>query len=235
MGLPGSPRPPFQQLLYYPPGAPGYASHRDCRDDAAAAAAAAGGAAPQERAFTTLLYLSDNASINKFSCAWCFHKAARGTLRRVAEFEEWQMRLQPHHTPRAGVVWRRAGLVLQRHERAPYLPGPNAHGEPWTRCSLGEDGSVDSCRTYCASQRARAAGSYSFPLRFRMEAFTAHKSGLDPDVRAAAVEALSDALFASRPLAGQVLLAHAPAATGRRRRATCAVICAPGSSPTTRL
>ena len=45
VGLPGS-HGLFQQLLYYPPGAPGYAPHRDCRDDAAAAAAAAGGAAP---------------------------------------------------------------------------------------------------------------------------------------------------------------------------------------------
>ena len=99
-------------------------------------------------------------------------------------------------------------LVLQRwYERAPYLPGPNAHGDPWTRCSLGEDGSVDSCRTYCASQRARAA---SDALRFGMEAFTAHKSGLDPNARAAAVEALSDALSLLPGLSlAQVLLAHA--------------------------
>ena len=116
---------------------------------------------------------------------------------------------QTRRTPRArsSSQTRRSSLHIRWYERAPYLPGPNAHGEPWTRCSLGEDGSVDSCRTYCASQRARAA---SDALRFGMEAFTAHKSGLDPDARAAAVEALSDALSLLPGLSlAQVLLAHA--------------------------
>ena len=208
VGLPGS-HGLFQQLLYYPPGAPGYASHRDCRDDAAAAAAAAGGAAPQERAFTTLLYLSDNASGDTD-----FPMLRASIKPRAGRFVAWRSlrngKCDPASAHAAGpvLVTDAPKLVLQRwYERAPYLPGPNAHGEPWTRCSLGEDGSVDSCRTYCASQRARAA---SDALRFGMEAFTAHKSGLDPDARAAAVEALSDALSLLPGLSlAQVLLAHA--------------------------
>ena len=208
VGLPGS-HGLFQQLLYYPPGAPGYASHRDCRDDAAAAAAAAGGAAPQERAFTTLLYLSDNASGDTD-----FPTLRASIKPRAGRFVAWWSlrngKCDPASSHAAGpvLVTDAPKLVLQRwYERAPYLPGPNAHGEPWTRCSLGEDGSVDSCRTYCASQRARAA---SDALRFGMEAFTAHKSGLDPDAGAAAVEALSDALSLLPGLSlAQVLLAHA--------------------------
>ena len=208
VGLPGS-HGLFQQLLYYPPGAPGYASHRDCRDDAAAAAAAAGGAAPQERAFTTLLYLSDNASGET-----SFPTLRASIKPRAGRFVAWRSLkngdCDPNSAHAAGpVLYGDAPkLVLQRwYERAPYLPGPNAHGEPWTRCSLGEDGSVDSCRTYCASQRARAA---SDALRFGMEAFTAHKQGNDPDARAAAVEALSDALSLLPGLSlAQVLLAHA--------------------------
>ena len=208
VGLPGS-HGLFQQLLYYPPGAPGYASHRDCRDDAAAAAAAAGGAAPQERAFTTLLYLSDNASGDTD-----FPTLRASIKPRAGRFVAWRSLkngdCDPTSTHAAGpvLITDAPKLVLQRwYERAPYLPGPNAHGEPWTRCSLGEDGSVDSCRTYCASQRARAA---SDALRFGMEAFTAHKSGQDPDARAAAVEALSDALSLLPGLSlAQVLLAHA--------------------------
>ena len=205
VGLPGS-HGLFQQLLYYPPGAPGYASHRDCRDDAAAAA---GGAAPQERAFTTLLYLSDNASGET-----AFPALRASITPRAGRFVAWRSlrngKCDPASSHAAGpvLVTDAPKLVLQRwYERAPYLPGPNAHGEPWTRCSLGEDGSVDSCRTYCASQRARAA---SDALRFGMEAFTAHKSGQDPDARAAAVEALSDALSLLPGLSlAQVLLAHA--------------------------
>ena len=208
VGLPGS-HGLFQQLLYYPPGAPGYASHRDCRDDREAAAAAAGGAAPQERAFTTLLYLSDNASGET-----SFPTLRASIKPRAGRFVAWRSLkngdCDPNSAHAAGpvLITDAPKLVLQRwYERAPYLPGPNAHGEPWTRCSLGEDGSVDSCRTYCASQRARAA---SDALRFGMEAFTAHKSGLDPDARAAAVEALSDALSLLPGLSlAQVLLAHA--------------------------
>ena len=208
VGLPGS-HGLFQQLLYYPPGAPGYASHRDCRDDAAAAAAAAGGAAPQERAFTTLLYLSDNASGET-----SFPTLRASIKPRAGRFVAWRSLkngdCDPNSAHAAGpvLITDAPKLVLQRwYERAPYLPGPNAHGEPWTRCSLGEDGSVDSCRTYCASQRARAA---SDALRFGMEAFTAHKQGNDPDARAAAVEALSDALSLLPGLSlAQVLLAHA--------------------------
>ena len=208
VGLPGS-HGLFQQLLYYPPGAPGYASHRDCRDDHAAAAAAAGGAAPQERAFTTLLYLSDNASGDTD-----FPTLRASIKPRAGRFVAWRSlrngKCDPNSAHAAGpvLITDAPKLVLQRwYERAPYLPGPNAHGEPWTRCSLNEDGAVDSCRTYCASQRARAA---SDALRFGMEAFTAHKSGLDPDARAAAVEALSDALSLLPGLSlAQVLLAHA--------------------------
>jgi len=208
VGLPGS-HGLFQQLLYYPPGAPGYASHRDCRDDVQAAAAAAGGAAPQERAFTTLLYLSENASGET-----SFPTLGASIKPRAGRFVAWRSlrngKCDPasSHAADPVLVTDAPKLVLQRwYERAPYLPGPNAHGEPWTRCSLNEDGSVDSCRTYCASQRARAA---SDALRFGMEAFTAHKSGLDPDARAAAVEALSDALSLLPGLSlAQVLLAHA--------------------------
>ena len=207
VGLPGS-HGLFQQLLYYPPGAPGYASHRDCRDDAAVVEATTG-AAPQERAFTTLLYLSDNAS------GETDFPTLRASIKpRAGRFVAWRSlknsKCDPASTHAAGpvLVTDAPKLVLQRwYERTPYLPGPNAHGEPWTRCSLGEDGSVDSCRTYCASQRARAA---SDALRFGMEAFTAHKSGQDPDARAAAVEALSDALSLLPGLSlAQVLLAHA--------------------------
>ena len=207
VGLPGS-LGLFQQLLYYPPGAPGYAPHRDCRDDAAAAAAAAGGAAPQERAFTTLLYLSDNASGET-----SFPALDVNIEPRAGRFVAWRSlkdnKCDPATAHAAGPV--AAGdapkLVLQRwYERAPHLPGPNAHGEPWTRCSLGEDGSVDSCRTYCASARARAAAD---ALRFGMDAFTAHKQG-DPDARHAAVESLADALSLQPGLSlAQVMLAHA--------------------------
>ena len=207
VGLPGS-HGLFQQLLYYPPGAPGYAVHRDCRDDAAVVEATTG-AAPQERAFTTLLYLSDNASGET-----AFPALRASISPRAGRFVAWRSLrngdCDPNSAHAAGpvLVTDEPKLVLQRwYERAPYLPGPNAHGEPWTRCSLGEDGSVDSCRTYCASQRARAA---SDALRFGMEAFTAHKSGQDPDARAAAVEALSDALSLLPGLSlAQVLLAHA--------------------------
>ena len=148
---------------------------RRCRGGAGAA----GGAAPQERAFTTLLYLSDNASGDTD-----FPTLRASIKPRAGRFVAWRSLenadRDPASTHAAGpvLVTDAPKLVLQRwYERAPYLPGPNAHGEPSTRCSLGEDGSVDSCRTYCASQRARAA---SDALRFGMEAFTAHKSGQDP-------------------------------------------------------
>ena len=204
----------FQQLLYYPPGADGYVAHTDCRFDAAGAALGwEGDAHLHQRPFTTLLYLNDLPEGGETR----FPKLKRAAIaprpgrllawRNVDEATESYCDEASTHAaagvPRGSPVGK---MVLQRwYEFEPLLPPPNAHGEPWTRCSLDLDGAVETCRTYGASTRARYAAN---ALNYGLAAFADFKHGARNKAKDA-VASLRAALDYQPGLAmAHIVLAH---------------------------
>jgi len=202
----------MQQLLYYPANArfgDAYTEHTDCRFDVAGAAAAAGGAV-NERAFTTLLYLSDNsggetafplldqrvAPIKGRLLAW---RNCLGDGPCECDAASKHVAMPVNGSPK---------IVLQRwYERRPVLAPPNAHGEAWTRCSLDESGEIESCRRYCATDNARGA---ALAAEEAHAAWIRYKTLDDASALDETISAAKRALVAQPRLASAVIvLAHA--------------------------
>jgi len=155
----------MQQLLYYPPTST-YPPHADCREDRDGASLAAGGTSVDERAFTTLAYCTDagESSTRDDDGATAFPALGVRVAPRVGQLAVWQNldddtgACDARSTHEATVLSSKPRVVLQRwYERGPTLPPPNRHSVTSTRCGLDEAGRIESCRTYCATEKAARA------------------------------------------------------------------------------